>query len=458
MIRLKKLLDYLHKKPELVFVLIALPFGLFSAFFVPQISVTDENSHLLRIYQISQGEFICKNKTTYPTDIVNKSATGNNGSRDYTKDFTDNIYDSGDRKYGCGSAAGYSPLAYAPQSIGAIISQLIHPTTASFVLFARIASLLFYVSAVYFIIRKVRVGKYVFFVVALIPQMIHLAASLSADMMNNVATLAIVALTLNLFTQKTKINKRQMLALFGLVVGSVLLKRNLILLFLPMLFLPARLFKDSDSKIPFNVHKWTLALCVMIFAASIYLLWAHLSYVETNFVAGALNPVAERPILFLNLLFNTYLSDYGDLVLRGVFGEFSSFLYHFPTILVFLQMITLLAVLLYRPAGSKVDTVINNKWLIISSFVSVVLSILAITYGLYTEWGLKRGIVEYADGVQGRYFTSLIVLLIPLFAWISRYVSIKAKSDKTIFFIVVVNQIVLLSFYVLYTVKMLLGK
>lgn len=58
--------------------------------------------------------------------------------------------DMPEQAFRCGSAAGYSLLAYLPQVIGAIFAQLIHPTAASIVLFARIFSLLFYVGAVYF--------------------------------------------------------------------------------------------------------------------------------------------------------------------------------------------------------------------------------------------------------------------------------------------------------------------
>lgn len=451
-------LNYLYERPEVVFVIIALPFGLFSAVFVPQMSVTDEDTHLLRAYQVAHGEFVCHKKSSYPQDIIDKHKSGSPSTRMYTMDFSDTIDDSNEKRYTCGSAAGYSPLAYIPQATGVLGAQLIHPTAATMVLFARIANLLFYVVALYWIIKKVRVGKYIFFIVALIPQMIHLAASLSADMINNVVTLGVVALTLNLFVQKHRISRKQIILLICLVVAAALLKKNLVFTLLPLVFLPVGLFAENKIKnIPFNIHKWALAGVSVITFGVVYLVWSKLSFANLPSAVGLANPIEEHPNLFLNLLFNTYLSDYGDLVFRGVIGEFSSFLYHFPTILVFGQIIILLMV--YLCNTSRVNLIVaQNKWLVISATVAFVISILAITYGLYTEWGLKRGIAEYADGVQGRYFTALLVLLIPLFAWVSRYVSVKVKSDKLMLTIISSAQVFLLAFYVLYTIKMLLGK
>lgn len=453
---LKNVFEFLYSKPELLFVLIALPFGLFSAIFVPQISVTDENAHVLRIYQISQGEVVCHGKYDYPRDIVDKSLTSQN--RAYTADFSDEIEFEETKQHSCGSAASYFPIAYIPHVVGAWIAQLLHPTAASVVLLARIGSLLFYLFAVYIIIKKVRVGKYVFFVIALIPQMIHLAASLSADMMNNVATLAIIALTLNLFVQSSPITKRQVFALMGLMMSAALLKLTIIIILIPLIFLPLRLFRKNRKKgPPFNIQKWSLAGVSAILAGGIYVIWSKASFFSRPEVEGLYNPIPDQPNLFINLLFNTYLSDYGDLVLRGVFGEFSSFLYHFPTILVILQIFILMLVLLYNPhEGDR--RISQNGRLVVSMTLAFILSVLVITYGMYTEWGLKRGISEYADGVQGRYFTALLVLLIPLFAWISRYVSIRVKSDRLMLWIISIGQIILLSFYVLYTIKTLLGK
>lgn len=456
-LRIRAILNYLYKRPELVFVLIALPFGLFSAIFVPQISVTDEDSHLLRSYQVARGEFICHKSTNYPQDVIDKSRSGSNGSRAYTMDFSDKVDTSDQKKFSCSSAAGYSPLAYIPQAVGILAAEAASPTTAMMVLLARIANLLFYIVAVYWIIKRVLVGKYIFFIIALIPQMIHLAASLSADMINNVVTLAIAAFILSLFVQKQKISRKQIILLICLVVAAALLKRNLILLLLPLAFLPSRLFvENKNKKIPFNIRKWSLAAITIITFGLMYLLWAKLSFVAHSQTAGLANPISAHPNLFLNLLFNTYLSDYGDLVLRGVFGEFSSFLYHFPTILVFAQIVLLLISYIYEPSKS-IYAAVRNKWLVISMTGMFIASILTITYGMYTEWGLRRGISEYADGVQGRYFTALLALLIPLFAWVSKYVSIKVKSEKFLFAVIIIGQVTMLGFYVLYTIKTLKG-
>lgn len=455
--RIKTMLGAMYRYPERVFVVLAVIFGTFSAIAVPQISITDEDTHLKRAYQVAQGQFVCQKATDYPLDIIEKSRTGAGGNREYTSDFTNEVDESDRGRFSCGSAAGYSPIGYLPQAAGIAAANAIHPTTGTMVLLARLANLILYVAAGYLIIRKVLVAKYVFFIVLLIPQMIHLAASLSADSLNNIVTLGIFALILNLFIQTSKISRKQIAVLITLLVSAALLKVSLFFILLPLLFLPVKLFKDNKiTNVPFNIQKWSLGLLALISSALAYLLWMGISQVESSMVGGVADPIEDQPSLILNLYFNTYFSDYGDLVLRGVFGEFSSFLYHFPTILIIAQLALLLLAFLHTSGINKaIKKVRSNKWLVLSSTSAFVVSIIAITYGLYKAWGLKRGITLYADGVQGRYFTALLVLLIPFFAWVSKYISFQVKSDRLLFGIILAGQVIILGFYVLYTIRML---
>lgn len=452
-LEVRKIIDLFMRKPEIAFVAIAVPFGTLSALLVPQLSVTDENAHLLRSYQISRGEFICKKITTYPENIASKAKQGSASVRDYDANFSDNISKSPNKKYTCGPAASYTPLAYIPQAIGVALAGLLNPSTGILVLAARLANLVVYISAMYWVIKKVKFGKYAFLIVALIPQMIHLAASMSGDAMNAAVMMAIVAVTINIFTQQSALSKMQIITLTGLIAAAALLKSSIVLMFLPFILLPARKFRiDKYSKnIPDTAMKIMFVLLGGALFAILHLAWQSASFGSTVKAVAVANPIAENPSLFFNLIFNTYLSDYGDLVLRGTIGEFSSFLYHFPTSLILLQIILILLAFIYVPKSTKIPK--RMLWLTLGCTTAFIGSILAITYGLYVDWGLRRGITLYADGVQGRYFTPLIVLLAPLFMVLSRHLYIRVKSERMFLVLILGTQIAILSYYIFMTFR-----
>jgi hypothetical protein len=75
---------------------------------------------------------------------------------------------------------------------------------------------------------------------------------------------------------------------------------------------------------------------------------------------------------------------------------------------------------------------------------------------MYSQWALRAGIVDHAEGVQGRYFTALLALLIPLFVWIRERLEIRPKSRKEFFYIILTSQIIVLLFYVLFTIRALM--
>ena len=60
--------------PERVFLSLCLLFGLLSAFFVPQLSVSDENMHYLRAYALADGRLESK-RCTYPVDVNGRASS-----------------------------------------------------------------------------------------------------------------------------------------------------------------------------------------------------------------------------------------------------------------------------------------------------------------------------------------------------------------------------------------------
>lgn len=443
-------------KPELLFIMISLFFGTISAFAVPQLSVNDETAHFKRSYSVSTAN-IMGETCTYPQEIIDKI-------KDVRKDeFSFNISEENTKELvtqSCESASNYSPMMHLPQAIGIFIAKVIQDSPGLMVLLGRLANLLFYAGAMYLIIRFAVVGKWVFFVLGLLPLSIHTAASLSYDTFNIIAIFAFIALMLNLYIQKRTATTKQILLLFLLSILLTTAKTsNLVLL--PLVFiLPLSLFKKHPTKYSDILNKLLVTFGIILASIICMFLWKTISGVElTN---DAPNRVSENPFYFLVILYNTYVNPflgYNDVVTRGIVGEFSSFKYHLPTFLVVTSYGLIAFALLTRDDDTKRYATKKIGLLVLASVAVFVTSILVITYGLYDLWATlpsRYGPDAYfADGVQGRYFTPLLALLIPVGVWLMKYIRIVTMSTYIQKGIIIATSVLLLCFYSVQTILFL---
>lgn len=444
----------LSLKPELLFVFLSLFFGIISAIFVPQLSVNDEGAHLYRSYSISSGN-ITSAECYFPEKVIDKVQESYKGI--YPSDAEISGSDSLDG-HSCGSAGSYYPIMHLPQSLGIAFSKLISNSPSMMVLIGRIANLIFYTVAMYLIIRYAVVGKWAFFVIGLLPISIHTAASLSYDTFNTVAILAFISIILNLYLQKRPLSLKQisLLTLVSLFVATA--KTSNIVLLLLVFILPTRLFKGIPTKYSATTNRILSTFGIVLVSCLSILVWQKIANV-TPTELSTINRVNENPLYFVVILYNTYINPffgYGDVVVRGVVGEFSSFKYHLPTFLVIGSYGLILFTLLSKKSYEK-KYIDKNNLLAISFVLIYIISFMVITYGLYSMWATlpKRFGPDaiHADGVQGRYFTPLLALMIPMGISLRKYISIETSSEKVHNGIILASTTLLLLFYTYQTVQ-----
>lgn len=236
----------LFVKPEYIFVIPALFFGLISTVFIPQLSANDENMHFIRSYELTEGEI--GHKCHLPVDIKERAfyqiyAKKPNFSFDKKKiDVSNKIATD------CGTATGYNPVLHIPQVLGVSLAKIIHPSTGAMILFGRIANLLVYCAGLFVIIKYAQIGKWVLVIIGLMPTLLHMASSLSGDVVNNVIILGFITYLFNLFIQKKQMTRYQLVALtiFSMFLATTK-PTNAILLF-PILFLPAKIIPQIAVK------------------------------------------------------------------------------------------------------------------------------------------------------------------------------------------------------------------
>ena len=136
-------------RPEIIFVITALVFGLLFNIFTPPIKVADEDAHIWRSCEVADGFFY--NQT--PAYSVP------------SQKYFDNIINSPKTAH---QATGYSPILYAPQAIGIKLSSVTNNGLFMFY-FARFLNMLVWIILTAIAIKITPVFKWLFFFTALLP-------------------------------------------------------------------------------------------------------------------------------------------------------------------------------------------------------------------------------------------------------------------------------------------------
>jgi len=439
---MKQKFQSLLKKPEYIFLYIGSVFGLLSLFIMPVMTIPDEGAHFWLSYgmfskneRIPEGIMISAEDSasyvkdgTYIDRLFKEKADLDGDSLQFnvSKSLV-GIYASNDS--GPRSVSSFD-LPRLPQALGVAVGHAIYPSIGVMTTIGRIFNLAFFLVAIFLIIRHVRFGKLAIAFLALFPMIIHQAASLSHDVVNIVVIFAWTALMINLFMQKAPITRKQLVLTTLLAVALVATKPSNILLlaFLPLL--PLALYKSTSlftwlrKRMPTIVISrrtlWTVG-GIAIGLIGIGALYVIDAYLDRHGVGTS---------TFVQVLFNTFFrtdinTQLDPIVTTGIVGHFGWLWYKLPEWLVFAHLSVFALILL----GDKVPKV--SLRFALASLGIFIMSVAIITVGMYFLWTLDPMVAgpgaKFIQGVQGRYFTPLLILLIPAFAYLQKYISVRIK-------------------------------
>ena len=176
-------------KPENLFLIIAISFGLLFVFITPPFQVADENQHFNYAYAISNGEFFGYN-TEIPRSVYNLLVATNNlptnpSEKILYKEITDfigvtlNPYDSYPTTYQ--GTAKVNPVPYLPMALNLIITKYLNLNTLAFFFWGRIFHLIIWISVCYLAIKTVPEFKWVFLLL-IYPQCLYQLLALIQQM------------------------------------------------------------------------------------------------------------------------------------------------------------------------------------------------------------------------------------------------------------------------------------
>lgn len=405
-------------KPEYVFLVLSLLFGLLFSFVQPLFFEPDSSFHFDSSMYISDtvvdresvgfsGEDFQSTPISF-TKIVDMERDGT-----YEKNFFKTKLPLIHKKNADSRISGgygtdddlqwWNDIMHVIPALGVKLGYMFQPTIGSMVITARVLSVLFFSISLFIVIKLLKAYHYVFVIVSLTPTVIQSAASLSYDCYNYVACTVAIMIIIN----------------FGVDIKSgktISPKKFVVRSLLPTTLL---FFAKTNSKL----------LLLGIAAIGIYLLFQkiNINLTSKNLMAGLLVMFmlvmigtlffySEQLVYLTKRIFYTLIEPYYTVITTEVISGTTTAAVPYWFYGIQIAVISLLFL-------SYPEEVVP-KWISLGSLLLVIMNFMAImaSYGFDSAFldSSKRVII----GPQGRYFTPFILLLAPCMTRVAKKITV----------------------------------
>ena len=438
------------RRPERFFAASCLLLGLLYMVVLPPLSAPDEVSHYISAYQLSnrflrkeaadsQGRVYIRAQDAWAEDLEDVLADDGSGviregdtvivGQTVEQDTYELIrqrglggqdagQQSGNQPEGNQPVPSYqpavrtTPLAYIPQALGISMGRLLGLGTLGLMFLGRIFNLLFYCTVGFFAVRRIPLGKEVLCGVGLLPMSLHLAASMSYDVMILALSGYFLAACLDLAYRAERVRGRDVAVLAAVlaVMGPCKMVYGVIAGW--CLLIPVKKFGGRG--------KWALSAAAVLGAFGAAMAVVNLQTValytgiQDRYITWAQEPgysfaqLIRSPLKVLRLCYNT-LTGYGEQLYSGMIGSMMGNMdpvLNVPYVVI-LGLTALLVVLALRKPGEPLLIRKGQKlWIWFLAF----LCLGALMFSMLLTWTpLSATMIQ---GVQGRYLLPFLPALL----------------------------------------------
>ena len=420
------------------FIAIAVPLGLMFVFLIPPSQVIDEESHFMRVWQLSELNLrtetrfdpvtgMDRNGSLYDVCVVEYLAeTVRVAQSESAFSFRDTWLETPDCSQQRRSfeffdtAVGYGPWSYPGQTAALSAARAIGlPVPLAFHL-GRLGGLLVFVVAVTAALRIAPRGRLAILAVGLLPMSLMTASAYNADGIMIGGSLLAVACVLRLaLDDQLGHRHRWLVVVLSVSLAAVVLtKPNYVVMLGLLVLVPLNGFRSPAF------GRWTLVGIAAGIAGAAALSYSMLGGASNLLIyhpdadpSAQVRALVSDPFGFLRVVWNTLFSyTYEVFFLRGWVGVFGMLRTGRPdvapllavpfVILAFIAVATALAV----EAGPKRDIGSRDSWMRLAVVGSIgVAGVMSVFAVAFVSWTTPRS--DIIDGVQGRYLLPFVPLV-----------------------------------------------
>lgn len=372
---------------------------------VPLGRVPDEPTHYCRIYEISEGCFFTPIQPdgTIGSYLPKGFSINSENYRVLLTHFSDTIDDSVRELYSYPTAALYAPICYIPQALGVFIFRIFTKNPLILYYGARLCNYAVGIIITFFSIKMIPYGKSALFAISMMPMLLHQFVSVSADVLTIALAFFVVSLTLYMTQECIKIKGVHLAALALSLIALSLCKIAYILFALLVFLIPSDRFKNVRFGRIFKAS-------VVFFILAVNILWFlytsryFITFREGVNVAEQIKFVLKNPFEYLVVLVRTLYNGIFSYIVTMVGGRlgYLDIACNFTGYGIYLFVLFIALFVLPDKQTANVKT---KMIMAIISLGTIVL----IFSALYAQWTPVAS--DIVDGVQGRYFISILLPL-----------------------------------------------
>jgi len=405
---------------EVIFLIFVLSFGFANTVMTPIFYSWDEAEHFIKSYNLASGNIIMREGDTieYPIGmgdfLQKKFQTSNPNYRTFEEyeheinTLTNINYTNTEAIYYPSTALTYTAVPYVFSSLGILLGKILSlPLIASFYL-GRFFNLLMYALSVFLAIKLIPIGKKLLFVCALLPTVVFLASSFSADVVTNGFSFLIFAVIIKWLIDQKRLSALDLCIINGCFILITASKATYAPIFLLVL-----LFKKKN----FNSKKkeWLVKICVLILGCLTFA--GVLFYGERLGIAQwpipgvnakeQIQSIIFTPLNFIEVIWRTIITQKamlgGAIVSLAYIGNLSRNVF-------IVVLLTLIFIAIIDIDKQSSFLVMRDKGIILlMCFMTLGFSMTAL-YATFTPLGS-----DVVLGFQGRYLIPIIFPLLFLF-------------------------------------------
>ncbi len=390
-------------------------FGLFNVLMIPLGAGYDEETHLVRVWEMSHFRFIpnevIEPERPFPAIYADLSYRRSPLVRPmragfWKENWAKPINAGGFFYGGLPTRSTYSPVTLLPQSLAMRYLGRKFQLSALQVFYGcRLAGLLTYALLVWLAVRFTPVGKWAIAVAATLPMALYQASTINADVVTNGIGLLFIAITLYLST-RDGLRWYEVVLLIGSLILLFGVKPNIAVLALLMLMILPHARRGSAGK-TMAVVAVALALFVVEVVGwnAIAVPWSR-SVLEGVDAGRQVEWILRNPNLFAGVLFRDLVRNGGEYA-RGILGMYGYAYWAPPAIIYLLSPVALIGVIFAETIGGPPP---RRSRIVLVAVLA--LGYIATVGSLYVT--ISPIASPDATGVQGRYLLPFVPLaLIP---------------------------------------------
>lgn len=408
-------------KVHIVFMVLAIIFGVSYLIAGPIQDGSDEVAHFYRVFEVATGQLLTQTneegtfvEKNLPSSMIELTDSKNADASIKIHDLPEksqielNKNEKIDKEANTGTSV-YSPIVYAPQALGMLIGLQLNLKPLIIANLARIFGFVVWLLICTYAIKLIPGKKEFFLVLMLLPASITSAVTLSADTILNAFSFLLIAKVFEVSARKEKINIKDIiiLTISCIIIGQCKMA------YLPLIFISLLIPMDK-----YKNKKWYFIDNAIIIASAFFGTWIWDKVAASTHYGTGIGEqqiwILAHPINYIIVMFRTAV-EYFNHIFFGIAAGNSLYQarVHVPEAISFGLMVCLGISLFIKESTNEIK--LWKKMLIICIMGGIALLVVTAMYVSATTIVTGKIGTKIIEGIQGRYFIPAIALCAMIF-------------------------------------------